>query len=176
MRGSTKIMTAVLAVRVAFLALGATEARAESLLAYPNRDKATFTVQLPDGWDVTPGESVGDYASVTGADTSATVWFRTMPGTSEAITGAVQETLRYIRDTYKDVKVDDAKDHTQNGLKGFVSSGSGLDKESGEPYLFGMGWFQMQDGTIAEIWFSVGKDDKAGQAAAGKVITSFRAP
>ena len=56
-----------------------------------------------------------------------------------------------------------------------VVSGAGADSD-GEVVAFVMYYIALNDGNIAEIWFSVMQDDKPGLAAAKKVLDSFRTP
>ena len=53
--------------------------------------------------------------------------------------------------------------------------GAGADSD-GEIVAFVTYYIALNDGKIAEIWFSVMKDDKPGLAAAMKVLDSFRTP
>ena len=47
------------------LALGfATVPAGAGTLGYPSAEHASFLVDLPDGWEVTPGEELGDYVHV----------------------------------------------------------------------------------------------------------------
>lgn len=152
----------------------ATQARAGTL-AYPTADKPSFLIDLPDDWKLTPGENEGDYIDVTGP-TGAVISFRTIPGSEKAMQNAIAESDTYLKENYKNVNVNDAKEDEQRGLKGFFADGSGVDKEDGAAVGFVLAWYALKDGKIGEIWFVVHKDDKKGAAAAGKILDSFRAP
>jgi hypothetical protein len=53
--------------------------------------------------------------------------------------------------------------------------GTGVDGEKQE-VGFANYYIALSDGNIAEIWFAVVKGDAEGQAAAAKILNSFRMP
>jgi hypothetical protein len=88
---------------------------------------------------------------------------------------AIEDSVAYIKETYGKVSFKEPVKAAQSGLKGFYMDGSGSDKD-GEAIVFRMAWLALKDGKIGEIWFVAPADDKAGIAAASKVMNSFRAP
>ena len=101
--------------------------------------------------------------------------FRTIPGSESAMTDAIEESVAYIEENYKNVDFGEPVDAKQAGLTGFYMDGTGKDAD-GTGVVFRMAWLALEDGNVGEIWFAAPADDKAGIAAAGKVLNSFRAP
>lgn len=155
------------------LAAGAASAK-NVTWGYPSADNASFLIDAPEDWEPAPGEEVGDYFELYGP-TGVALSFRTVPGTEDALKTAVEESIAYLHETYTDVKLDPAKDSVQAGLEGFYGTGSGVDEE-GTKVVFGLAWYQLEDGNIGEIWFVAEAGDTAGAKAAGKILESFRAP
>lgn len=143
-------------------------------LGYPSIDHASFLVDIPDSWEVAPGEEVGDFVDVN-SPSGVYLAFRTIPGSESAMTEAIEETVAYLEENYKNVAVGEPVDATQSGLTGFYMDGSGKDAD-GTGVVFRMAWLALKDGTVGEIWFAAPADDKAGIAAASKALNSFRAP
>ncbi len=143
-------------------------------LGYPSTDDASFLVDLPDGWEVEPGEEVGDFVHVN-SDSGVYLAFRTIPGSESAMEDAIAETVAYLEENYKNVAVGDPTDARQAGLSGFYMDGTGKD-EDGTGVVFRMAWLALEDGHIGEIWFAAPASDKSGIAAASKALNSFRAP
>lgn len=143
-------------------------------MGYPSPDHASFFVDLPDGWEVTPGEEVGDFVDVN-SDSGVYLAFRTIEGSESAMQEAIEDSVAYLKENYKGVDVGEPKDVTQAGLTGFMMDGTGKD-EDGTEIVFRMAWLALNDGNIGEIWFAAPADDKAGIAAASRALNSFRAP
>lgn len=143
-------------------------------LAYPSPDKASFVVDYPSSWEMTPGDAVGDYLSLI-SDGGTTLMLRTVPGNSEEVTDAVKESITYVQENYKDVALSDPTDSTQQGLTGFFTAGTATDAEIGAVKI-GMAWYTLNDGTIGEIWFVGPNSDEAGLKEAGAILDSFRSP
>jgi hypothetical protein len=143
-------------------------------MGYPSLDHASFLVDLPDGWEVTPGEEVGDFVDVN-SDSGVYLAFRTIEGSESAMEEAIEDSIAYLKENYKNVDVGEPVDAKQAGLTGFYMDGSGKDQD-GTAIVFRMAWLALNDGTIGEIWFAAPADDKAGIAAASKALNSFRAP
>jgi hypothetical protein len=129
------VVIACLLLACAFLA---TQARAGTL-AYPTADKPSFLIDLPDDWKLTPGENEGDYIDVTGP-TGAVISFRTIPGSDKAMQNAIAESDAFLKENYDNVKVNDAKEDEQRGLKGFFADGSGVEKDGGAAVGFVLAW------------------------------------
>lgn len=166
--------------RFAFLAplalaglLTAGAAGAETV-AYPSPEKPSFLVDYPANWEMTPGEGEGDYVTLMSPE-GATLMMRTIPGTKESMEQAVKDSYEYLGENYTDLQLSDAADSNHRGLTGFYATGAGKDEE-GTQMRFGMAWYALNDKEIGEIWFAAAESDKAGIAAAGKVLESFRAP
>jgi hypothetical protein len=155
------------------LSLGGLQAQAKSL-AYPGPDNASFLIDHPADWTVEPGEEVGDYVTLTGP-TGVVLQLRTIPGDESAIEEALEDNRKFISETFSNVKIGDAEELKQGKLSGFYASGAGLDEDKAA-IGFSMAFFALDDGNIAEIWFSVHADDQAGADAAGKVLNSLRTP
>ena len=124
--------------------------------------------------EIEPAEEEGGYFTLTGP-TGAMLSFRTVEGSEEGMKDAIADSLAYVKETYSNVQLDDAKDHKVNGLEGFYSTGSGKDKDDGSVVVFGMAWYALEDGSIGEIWFEAGNTDKAGAEAADKILNTFKA-
>lgn len=159
-----------------FLLAGAVASSAvmADTIAYPSSDDASFMVDVPKGWEITPGEEAGDYVGVN-SDSGVYLAFRTIDGSEDAMHSAIEESVAYLEENYKNVDVGEPKDVKQAGLEGFLMDGTGKDEE-GIDIVFRMAWLALKDGNIGEIWFAAAADDKAGIAAAAKALNSFRAP
>lgn len=144
------------------------------VLGYPSTDHASFLVDIPDSWEVEPGEEVGDFVDVN-SPSGVYLAFRTIAGSESAMQDAIEESVAYLEENYKNVTVGEPTDASQAGLTGFYMDGSGKDADGGG-VVFRMAWLALKDGNIGEIWFAAPADDKAGIAAASKVLNSFRAP
>jgi hypothetical protein len=157
----------------ALAALLAGAAAAETV-GYPSAQKPSFLVDYPANWEMTPGEGEGDYVTLMSPE-GTTLMMRTIPGTKESMEQAVKDNYEYLGENYTDLKLSDPADSEHRGLTGFYATGTGKDEE-GTPMRFGMAWYALNDKEIGEIWFVASEDDKAGIAAAGKILESFRAP
>jgi hypothetical protein len=153
--------------------IGASPAEAGTL-GYPTTDHASFLVEIPDSWEVTPGEEIGDYVHVN-SPSGVYLAFRTMPASESAMDDSIDEAIAYLEANYDNVAVDEPRDAKQAGLEGFYMDGSGKDAD-GTAVSFRMAFLALDDGSIGEIWFAAPAKDKAGIAAAAKALNSFRAP
>lgn len=167
-------LSAMLPLMLFVSALVATPAAQAKVLGYPSTQNASFLVDLPDGWEIEPGESVGDYVHVN-SPSGVYLAFRTIEASDTVMTDAIEQSIAFLNENYQDVKVTDPVDAKQGDLTGFYMDGRGKD-EDGADVTFRMAWLALNDGNIGEIWFVAPADDKAGIAAAGKVLNSFRAP
>lgn len=155
-------------------------ANADTTIYYPTQEKASFAIDCPKDWKLEPGENVGDYFEIEGP-TGVTFSFRTLPSKTEkqgteALRGAIDEAVAFLKEHYSDIKIEGPKDDKINGLEGFYLVGSGSNKESGQTEVFAMGWYALKDGTIGEIWLVADPEDKEGFAAAEKILKTFRVP
>lgn len=148
-------------------------AHAETL-AYPNADAASFVIDYPGSWEMTPGESVGDYLTLISPN-GVTLMLRTIPGESDDIQQAVKDSIEYVRENYTDVELADPKESEHRGLKGFYLNGTATDSDIGSVRL-GMAWYQLNDGTIGEIWFVGSSEDAEGIDEAAAILESLRSP
>lgn len=143
-------------------------------MAFPNAENASFLIDYPSDWELTPAEEEGGYATLIGP-TGILLMLRTIPGDESAMESAVKASYEYVVENYENVKLDEPKDSVQRGLTGFYGTGSGVDEDMGE-VGFAMAWYALNDGTIGEIWYVVPKGDQTGSMVATKILDSFRAP
>ena len=143
-------------------------------LAYPSPDAASFMVDYPSSWELTPGEAVGDYLTLM-SDGGTTLMLRTLPGKSEEVEQAVKDSIAYVQENYKNVKVGDPVEVKQAGQDAFVMDGNGKDSE-GASVVFRMAWVALNDGTIGEIWFVGPTEDADGIGEAAAILDSLRSP
>jgi len=168
-------MKSVLGVPLLFVAsLFAAGPAAAKTLAYPGPDNASFLIDHPANWDVEPGEEVGDYVTLTGPS-GVNLQLRTIPGDQSAMDDALAESFKFLEETFSDLEMKDPETLDHRGLTTMAVAGKGVDSE-GEETGFVMWYVALNDGNIAEIWFSVYRDDKPGFDAAMKVLNSFRTP
>lgn len=142
--------------------------------AYPTADAASFVIDYPESWTVTPAENAGDYVSLEGP-TGALLYFRTIPGTEQDLVAAIEDTKTYLDENYADVEMSKAEDFAQHDLTGFYATATGTHEKDGE-IRFVMGWLPLPDGTIGEIWYSAFADDTDGPKEAAAIMNSMRAP
>jgi len=143
-------------------------------LAYPSSDAASFMVDYPSSWEMTPGESTGDYLTLM-SDGGTTLMLRTVAAEVAELEQTIKDSIVYIHENYQEVELSDPTDSTQQGLSGFYTAGTASEKELGEVKL-AMAWYALSDGTIGEIWFVAPKDDTDGINEAGAILDSFRSP
>ncbi len=143
-------------------------------LAYPSPDAASFMVDYPSSWEMTPGEAEGDYLTLI-SEGGTTLMLRTLPGSEEEVQEAVKSSIEYVQENYKNVSLSEPADSEQRGLSGFFTAGTAKDAEIGDVKI-GMAWYALSDGTIGEIWFVGPVDDADGLKQAGAILDSFRSP
>ncbi len=143
-------------------------------LAYPSADSASFLIDYPSSWTMTPAEQEGDYVELAGKD-GAVLYFRTIEGSEKALLEAIAESKDYLSENYSNVVLGKAKDTAQHGLEGFLATGTGIN-EDGDDVNFLMAWFPLPDGTIGELWYAAFADDANGAKEAAAILNSFRAP
>lgn len=146
---------------------------ADTTMAYPSADNASFLIDYPDHWTMEPGESVGDYSTLTGPN-GTTLWFRTVDGNKEALQQAMVDTGEWLKEHYTDIEVSDPTPAAQHGLSGFQATAAGTD-EDGNRVGFALAWMDLKDGNIGEIAFAT-FGDEAEVKQAGAILNSFRSP
>ena len=151
--------------------LAAPFASAETM-AYPSRDAANFLIDYPPTWEMTPGETAGDYTTLLGTS-GTTLMLRTVAG--EDAQDAVKSSIEYVFENYADVNLSEPKESNHRGLKGLAISGTATDSEIGKVKI-GMGFYKLDENTMGEIWFAAPHDDEEGIAEAVAILDSFRAP
>jgi hypothetical protein len=164
---------ALLSLLLPFVGLVAAPSAQAGVLGYPDIDNARFLVDVPDDWSVEPGEADGDFVHVNSPD-GVYLAFRTIPASWADVTGAMEDSVKFVNENYQDVELGETVEAAQAGLKGAYIDGIGKDSE-GTPVIIRMAWIRL-DGFVGEIWFAAFADDKAGIAAAGEALSSFRAP
>ena len=85
------------------------------VLGYPTTDHASFLVDIPDGWEVTPGDDEGDFVDVN-SDSGVYLAFRTIAGSDSAMQEAIEDSVGYLKENYKNVDVGEPVDTKQAGL------------------------------------------------------------
>lgn len=158
---------------IAALLSVATEASAGTKLYYPNQEKADFSLEVPNDWEIEPAEEEGGFVSVTGP-TGIQLSFRTIAASSDEIDAAIEQSYEWLFDNYDDVKMDDPTDAVENGMKGFSTVGVAKDKSDGHKVVIVMEWLSLKPTHLAEVWFIVDADDKAGLDAGGRVMKTLR--
>jgi len=147
----------------------------DQTIAYPEEKSASFLIDAPENWKLEQAEDDDGYFTLEGP-TGAVLSFRTIKGTEASLDAAIDESIEFLKENYKEPDLQKPTDDTINGLKGFASFGTGKDKEDGTPMVFGMGWYALPDNKLAEVWFTADATDEKGAAAAGKIVKSLRAP
>ena len=137
------IVVAFAMISLAFAAL----VSADQTIAYPTKEKPVFSITAPDDWELTPAQEAGDFFDVSGP-TGAVLSFRAIPGTDEDLNDAIADSVEFLKENYKNVKVDTPKEDGN----GAYATGSGLDKENGTETVFVMAWYVLENGKIAEHW------------------------
>lgn len=145
-----------------------------SVIAYPTIEEASFIIETPSDWELTPAEEAGEYFHLEGP-TGALFSFRTIDGDESALQEAIQDTLTDINELFTDVELGDAQDWTPAGLTGFYATGSGKDKD-GTGVRIGVAWVALNDGKIAQVWFVADNDDAKGMRVAEGIANSIASP
>jgi hypothetical protein len=163
-----------LALLAAALLAGTSLAQAETTIAYPTADDATFTIIVPDNWELSQAESEDDYFLITGP-TNTELWFRAFPVKSEEeLEGAVEDAMtsgaEWLGEHYKGL---DFGDVAGDGMPFISLPGKGIEKESGEAVIFTIAFILMENGSMAEFWGIIPDGDAKGQKAAQAIVDSF---
>jgi len=147
---------------------------ASTTLFYPTQDEASFSLVVPGDWEIEQAEEEGGFVTLNGPS-GAQLSFRTVAAQKDELDAAIEQTVGWVGENYDSVKIDKATDAEENGIKGFSAAGTGKTKDDGSPVVFVMEWLILDNGQLAEVWFCVDGNDKAGLAAAGRIMKSFRA-
>ena len=171
---SSKRSYAVAGCVFALILTLAPQAIAGTKLYYPNQKNADFSLEVPSDWEIEPAEEEGGFVSVTGP-TGIQLSFRTIEASKDEIDAAIEQSFEWLHDNYDDVKMDDPTDAVENGLEGFSTAGVARDKSDGHKVVIVMEWLALKESHLAEVWFIVDANDKAGLNAGGKVMKTLRA-
>jgi hypothetical protein len=171
---TTKLKTLVVLCALLLTAFASAQRASATVHGYPSTEHASFLVDVPDDWEITPGESEGDYVNMTGP-TGAQISMRTIEGGQEDLQAAIEETKAFLAENYSNITLTNAQEVEKQGLPGFQQGGTGKDKADGHEVLFALAWLALKDGHIGEIWAVVTKGD-AGAAAAAQIVGSFHTP
>lgn len=159
---------------IAILGLTFAQAAEVKTIAYPTAEAASFVIEAPGSWEITPAEEEGDYFHLEGP-TGATFSFRTIEGSQDTLEEAIKASLEDINEKFTDVEMGDAQDWTPANLEGFYATGQGKEKD-GTVVRIGVAWCALKDGKIAELWFVSDIDDKEGIAEAEAIANSLTTP
>lgn len=149
-------------------------AQETTLIAYPTLEEASFTIEIPADWELTPADEDGEFFHLDGP-TGALFSFRTIDGTEDALQVAIEGTMEHIGNLFTDIEIGDPVDWTPDGLTGFYAVGSGKDKD-GTPVRLGVAWCALNDGKIAQMWFVSDMSDSSGIEAAESIANSLSSP
>jgi len=149
-------------------------AQETNVIAYPTVDEASFIIEVPDDWEMTAAEEVGEYFHLDGP-TGAVFSFRTIEGSEDALQEAIEGSLEDVSSLFSEIELGDAEDWTPDGLTGFYAVGSGKDKD-GTDVRIGLAWCALNDGKIAQMWFVTDLDDAPGIKAAELIANSLASP
>ena len=127
-------------------------------------------MDVPSDWEMTPQEDEDGYFEVAGPN-DLELSFRVVPGAD--IDKAVKDHVAYLKETFTDIKVEEAKEVKINGLEAILLPGSGVDEDESKRDL-GAGWFKLSGGQIGELWYNVEETDEAGKTAAAAVLNSLK--
>jgi hypothetical protein len=163
----------LLAALVVAIAIPA-HAEETTLIAYPTVEQASFTIEVPDSWEMTAAEDDGDFFHLDGP-TGAIFSFRTIEGSEDVLKEAIDDTMSHIGGLFTEIEIGDAQDWTPGGLTGFYATGSGKDKDGSEVRI-GVAWCALNDGKLAQMWFVADADDAAGMKAAESIANSLASP
>lgn len=161
------------------LALGSHVARAETLVAYPTVDEPTFTISVPEDWELTAAEEADDYFLVT-SPSGVEMWFRSMEIASEdELSAAIDEAMEgggeWLAENYKDVEFGEVTEGEREGMPFISMPGVGVLTESGDKVVFTIAFIFMENGSLAEFWGILPAGDAEALGVAQAVLDSFEA-
>jgi hypothetical protein len=141
-------------------------------LYYPDQENADFSIEVPGNWELEQAEEEGGFFTVTGP-TGVQLSFRTVRTRNDSIEASMEQSMQWVFDNFEDVELDDPEDVVQNGMEGFNMTGTGTDS-NGDTMIIVMGWLALKRTHLAEVLVIVDPSDKAGLAAAERVIKTLR--
>lgn len=152
-------------------------ASAETLIAYPTTDEPSFTIKVPDSWELTPAEAPDDYFLVL-SPSGVEMWFRSMEVESEeqldaSIDEALESGGEWLAEQYKDVEFGDVTEGERDGMPFVSMPGKGIYKETGDEVAFTIAFIFMENGSLAEFWGILPVGDGKGLASAQAILDSF---
>jgi hypothetical protein len=166
-------MVRKLLLRALFVSLFAAAAFAQPVtLYYPEQGNADFSVSVPGNWDLEQADEEGGFFTVNGP-TGVQLSFRTIEMEEGEIDAAIEQSVQWVFDNYDKVEMGDPEDIVQNGMEGFNMTGTARD-ENGRRVIIVMAWLALKRTHLAEVMFIVSPNDKAGFAAAERVIKSLK--
>jgi len=107
--------------------------------------------------------------------TGVSLQLRTIPGTDTAIDEAVEESEKFLKETFTNVELGDVKEIQAGGLSASLVLGTGTDSDK-QSINFAIYLIALPDGTMADIWYAAFKGDTKGGTAAAEILNSFRTP
>ena len=151
----------------------ATQAETQTL-HYPTEDESMFTIEAPEGWEVTGIDEVGEFGSLESSSGSV-LQFRAIECQSEdeakaEIEAISESTAEFLQETYTDIELGEVKELQIEGLPAFQLAGDGKDKE-GNDVKFVSAIIILGPTTIAEVWGAAYADDVESAEA---VLGSFK--
>ena len=98
-------------VLAALFTISTAAAYADTTIAYPTADTASFTITVPDDWELTPAEVEEDYFLVS-SPSSVELWFRAMEITDgDEAAAVVEEAMtsgaEWLAEYYEEVELDE---------------------------------------------------------------------
>jgi hypothetical protein len=152
-------------------------AQADTLVAYPTVEEPTFTISVPEDWELTPAEEAEDYFLVTSPD-GAELWFKSMEIASEdelsaAVDEAIESGGEWLAENYKDVELGEVTEGDREGMPFVSIPGIGVYTETGEKVVFTIAFIFMENGSLAEFWGILPAGDESARGVAQTVLDSF---
>jgi len=152
---------------------------ADTTIAYPTADAATFTITVPDDWELTPAEAEDDYFLVS-SPSAVELWFRAMEITDgDEAAAVVEEAIttgaEWLDEHYKNVELGEPTEGEREGMPFISVPGKGVAKEGGEAVVFTIAFLFLENGSMAEFWGILPVGDEEGREAAQAVLDSFEA-
>jgi hypothetical protein len=166
-------------VLAALFTISTAAAYADTTIAYPTADAASFTITVPDDWELTPAEVEEDYFLVP-SPSSVELWFRAMEITDgDEAAAVVEEAMtsgaEWLAEYYEEVELDEPTEGERDGMPFISVSGKGVANEGGEAVVFTIAFLFLKNGSMAEFWGILPVGDDEGRAAAQAVLDTFEA-
>jgi hypothetical protein len=160
-----------------FLAICSQTANADTLIAYPTVDEPTFTITVPDDWELEAAEEEEGYFLVA-SPSGVEMWFRSIEIASEddlsaAIDEAIEGGGEWLDENYKDVEFGEVTEGEREGMPYVSIPGTGVFTESGEKVVFTIAFIFMENGSLAEFWGILPAGDQDALAVAQAVLDTF---